>query len=261
MAVAQQSSYQQLRDRIEEGHRRSLLRTVVLSIATVAVAGLMLFITLRALDQANQKLDSANRQLDEVTREVRAAIAKADEAQAELTEAQTNLRSTADQTTALQAQVAALEKQLAAAQQALDEAFDLSRQVYKFDWGELKLMYMENGPAVEVLDVVQRFLGQLRWGLANTKEGGYTSPGFAKLVLQQLHRLPPNADLASLPRDDGAPNPGDIVIYASGYHLFYFRDHERRQFVVGMTPYGITALNYDFGVKRIGVLRSGFPPR
>jgi hypothetical protein len=67
--------------------------------------------------------------------------------------------------------------------------------------------------------------------MSNTPEGGYNSPGFAQLIWQELGRAPAFTDL---PRDAGEPRP-----------------------VVGMTPFGIAALNYDFGVARVAVLRTG----
>lgn len=218
----QQASFELLRDRIEQSHRRSLLRTVLLSVATVTVAAGFLVFTLRTLSDAE--------------------------------------RHAHEEIAAAQAQVGELEAQLAQAKQALANALDLGKHIYTLDWGELKMMYVENGPAVQVLDRIEQLKDGVRWGLANTPEGGYTSAGFAQLILQQLDRLPQHGNLTQLPRDDGPPQPGDVVVYDGGYNLFYFRDHERREFVIGMTPFGVASLNYDFGVKRDGVRRSGFPP-
>jgi septal ring factor EnvC (AmiA/AmiB activator) len=48
---------------------------------------------------------------------------------------------------------------------------------------------------------------------------------------------------------------------AGGYNSPFFRDYEQKPFVVGMTPFGVTALNYDFGVKPVAVLRTGLERR
>jgi len=109
-----------------------------------------------------------------------------------------------------------------------------------------------------VLEVIEQRRQDVHWGMANTPEGGYNSPGFARLVWQQLGRQPA---FEQLPRDNADPHPGDIVIYESGYHLYFFRDYQQNPFVVGMTPFGITALNYDFGVKRVAVLHTGLETR
>ena len=253
--TSQPVTFNELTRRIEQGHRKALVRTFVLSFMTVAIAAVFLVFILRELERANQQLETVNNQIS-------VANAAVEKAQTELKTAQDALQAAVGRATTLQDQVVALEAQLATSKKALAEALDLGKYVYKLDWRELKMMYVENGPAVEVLDVIQHLKDQVHWGMSNTQAGGYNSPGFAKLILQKLRRLPADADLASLPsQDPGPPNAGDVVVYESGYYLFYFRDHEKREFVVGMTPFGVASLNYDFGVKRTAILRTGFPPK
>ena len=42
------------------------------------------------------------------------------------------------------------------------------------------------------------------------------------------------------------PRTGDLVFYPAGYAMFYFADPRDGPFVLGMTPFGITALKSDF---------------
>ena len=260
MQHPQAVDFGQLTQRIEQGHRKALFRTIVLSFATVAAAAIVLMLTLNAIRDADSKLDTLNRQ-----------IAVAETANQK---AQADLKSALDRATALQArvtelnsqvaqsqtQIKTLSEQLAASKKALAEALNLEKYVYDLKWGDLKEMYVDYGPASEILGVVENLKNRVHWGMSNTAAGGYNSPGFAKLVLQQLNRIPANGDLGNLPRDTGAPHGGDIVVYSSGYHLFYFRDRAKREFVVGMTPFGVVSLNYDFDTARAGILRTGFPP-
>lgn len=52
------------------------------------------------------------------------------------------------------------------------------------------------------------------------------------------------------------PHTGDLAFYPSGYALFYFEDPHGGPFVLGMTPFGITALKPDFAtVLRYGRVR------
>ena len=44
---------------------------------------------------------------------------------------------------------------------------------------------------------------------------------------------------------------GDLVFYPAGYAMFYFADPREGPFVLGMTPFGITALKSDFA-KPVG---------
>jgi hypothetical protein len=45
---------------------------------------------------------------------------------------------------------------------------------------------------------------------------------------------------------DPQPRIGDLAFYPSGYVLFYFLDRSDRPFVIGMTPFGIAALEPGF---------------
>ena len=47
------------------------------------------------------------------------------------------------------------------------------------------------------------------------------------------------------------PRTGDLVFYPAGYAMFYFADPSEGPFVVGMTPFGVTALKSDFA-KPVG---------
>jgi hypothetical protein len=193
--------------------------------------------------------------------EVQGKITQANQAnvsaQGELKNTQDQLHAALGQVQALQGQVTDLQTQLDAAKKQLSDALDLSKYAYTLHWDDLKLLYVQNGNAGEVLVKIEQLRSNVKWGMANTPAGGYNSPGFADLVLKQLGHVPNGTNIASLPHDDGPPRVGDIVVYASGYNLFYFRDQNRQEFVVGMTPLGILSLNYDFGVKREAVLHTG----
>jgi hypothetical protein len=262
----QPESFDDLSARIAQSQRKALLRTFVLAFATVAVAALFLVFVLGKLNDAYRQLAQVNDRIETAT----AAGAKAqraldqarhdlEQAQRELATAQGSLKSETERATALQSQVVALETQLTALKKQLMEALDLGKHVYKLEWGELKEMASLGGAAASVLEVINSLKSQVHWGMSNTPAGGYNSPGFAKLVLQRLHKLPDDGNLDSLPHGPEPPVAGDIVVYQGGYHLFYFRDHTGKEFVVGMTPFGVLSLNYDFE-KRLGVLHTGFSP-
>lgn len=278
MANVASANFSSLTARIEQGQRKALIRTIVLSIATIVVAGLVLVFTL-------EQIESARTRLATVKDEIAAANAGKVKAEAALAATQTTLKSTEDALEAAQSHASELTQQvnelqgkldasrksladsqnaLTASQAALEEskkalakAFDLNKYVYTLNWGETKMMFVEFGRSAPILEVVTQLKNRVHWGLSNTMDGGFTSPGFAQLVLQQLHKLPANGSLDGLPHDNGAPNVGDIVLYQGGYALFYFRDHTNKEFVVGMTPFGVTALTYDFGTPRTGVIRTG----
>src|SRR5207249_3726770 len=109
-----------------------------------------------------------------------------------------------------------------------------------------------------------------RWTLGGkSPPEGFDSPGFAAFVLQETNHLPFSAQGAAgqMRRMLGdrltpvqQPEAGDLVFYRTGYVMFYFKDPQNRPFVVGMTPFGITALNPQFA-EVTGYRRFLFMPR
>ncbi len=222
----------------------------MLSIATLVVAGGLLVFT-------GFQIREADRQLNEVQSKITQANQANVSAQSDLKNTQDQLHAALAEVQSLQGQVTDLQAQLDAAKKQLSDALDLSKHAYTLHWDDLKLLYVQNGNAGEVLVKIEQLRNTVKWGMANTPAGGYNSPGYAELVLKQLGHVPNGTSIASLPHDDGPPRAGDVVVYASGYNLFYFRDQNGQEFVVGMTPLGILSLNYDFGVKREAVLHTG----
>ena len=268
MANTSSVNFDHLSARIEQGQRKAVIRTIGLSVLTVAVAAIFLVFTLREIEDARQQLSTVNSQIS-------AANAAKQSAQAALKTAQDALKSAEARATMLTQQVSTLDAKLSGAQKALADSQKALAEIEESprrgvgprqirlqaqlgrDEDDVRRVWVSR----PILEVVANLKERVHWGMSNTQAGGYNSPGFATLVMQQLHKLPADGNLSSLPHDNGAPNIGDIVVYESGYHLFYFRDHERREFVVGMTPFGVTALNYDFGSKRVGIIHTGFGQR
>lgn len=282
MAHTASGDLDHLTARIEQGQRKAVVRTAVLSIGTVAAAALVLFFTLREIVDARQQLGAVNSQIATANTAKQSAQTALKTTQDALKAAETRATTRAQQVNALEGKLTVAQKALGDSQKALGEsqkaltesqsalaeskkalaeALNLGKSVYKLNWGELKMMFVEFGSAAPILDVIAGIKDRTHWGMSNSPAGGYNSPGFALLVLHKLNKIPANGTLAGLARDNGAPNIGDVVVYESGYHMFYFRDHERREFVVGMTPFGVTALNYEFGSKRVGVIHTGFGQR
>ena len=92
---------------------------------------------------------------------------------------------------------------------------------------------------------------------------GFDSPNFAAFVLRDQNLLgdEQNADLlANISRiwkrsqAVRQPFPGDLVFYPDGHVFFYFEDRFRGPFVIGMTSFGILALDFKFA-KALGYRR------
>lgn len=99
---------------------------------------------------------------------------------------------------------------------------------------------------------------EVKWRLGGqSPTEGFDSPSFAAFVLRELN-LPggdvhPEESLLATSRRlwerlPSVPQPsvGDLVFYPAGYVLFYFVDQQQQPFVIGMTPFGISALKPNF---------------
>jgi hypothetical protein len=95
---------------------------------------------------------------------------------------------------------------------------------------------------------------------------GFDSPNFAAFVLRDQNLLgdQQNADLlaniSKIWKQSPAvrqPFPGDLVFYPDGYVFFYFEDRFRGPFIIGMTSFGILALDFKFA-KALGYRRISY---
>jgi hypothetical protein len=112
------------------------------------------------------------------------------------------------------------------------------------DLSDLKTLAVGLGGTASA--ILQRTLfdahANLKFGLANDPQKGFTSPGYVDFVLKEVGV---NKSLSALPERNGQPQNGDIITYSGGYAMFYFKA-AGKEFVIGMTPNGIFALPPDF---------------
>jgi len=249
MQIAVTPALEDLQRAVARRNKRSFAVTALISLAIVSVAAILLMSTLSAVRDANRQLEQTQTKLLDTGNTLT-------ELEQQLVAKKVALDSAAADIAKLQSEIERLRAELAEKSKELQEAVDLGQFTYQLDWGDAKSMYSYNPGAADALVAIVDLRGNTEWGMANTPEGGYNSPGFAQLVLSRIGR----PGLAELPKDSGPPQPGDIVVYRSGYHLFYFEDQSHRPFVVGMTPFGVTALSYDFGVEKIAVLHTALNP-
>jgi len=159
-----------------------------------------------------------------------------------------------------------LEDQKRELEMRLKEATELVKHERPLDMDDVKSVASRSPEAGRILELVldMRQAG-VGWHLGGAKpEVGFDSPGFALFVIRRLDlsgAAPPAAVSdpgnwlrSSLP-EISRPRSGDLVLYNSGYAMFYFEKPGREPFVVGMTPFGITALKPDFS-KQFGIRRA-----
>jgi hypothetical protein len=95
---------------------------------------------------------------------------------------------------------------------------------------------------------------------------GFDSPNFAAFVLRDQNLLGNQqnanllANISRIWKQSPAvrqPFPGDLAFYPDGYVFFYFEDRFRGPFIIGMTSFGILALDFKFA-KPLGYRRVGY---
>src|SRR5436309_3326322 len=161
-------------------------------------------------------------------------------------------------------QVTDLQAELVEAQKALSEAVNLSRAVHTIDYANAKeLASRFPGSENLLLDILELRQRRLKWKPGGqSPQEGFDSRSFAMYILRQKRATGieprPGESLAEASRSlydrlppINQPRTGDLVFYPAGYAMFYFADPREGSFVLGITPFGITALKSDFA-KPVG---------
>jgi cell wall-associated NlpC family hydrolase len=253
-------SFRDIEARIAGRERASIVRTAVVSLAIVAVAGVFLWFAVRELNEVTAELEAARVDLSRVE-------AARDEAEAALAGLRTQADGARQEAAAARRESEALRAELATVQAQLRESAVFVRHVYQLDWRVAKEIAARSNGAAELLQRIEYLSGDssIRWNTANEPGKGFNSPGFAGYVLQQMgvlpQDLPPAQALERLPLVDEPPELGDVVVYDGGFAMFWFEDPRGGAFVIGMTVMGIVALEPEFGPRRLGVRHTGLAAR
>ncbi|MBV8841018.1 MAG: hypothetical protein JO000_31150 [Alphaproteobacteria bacterium] len=265
--------FREIEVQIASRERRTLAITAIISAGIILGAIALLAVTYWTLSDLNAQLSAAQQRLEMVRTDLegsQAKLAQVDAARKEseasygqvkaaLAAAETQLAQQRQEAERLRAQLADSNSKLEALTAQIRESADLTRYLHPIDFADAKNLY---NTAPQLGDLLARILSlkdrNLPFNFANRPDVGFTSPGFAGYVLQELRRLPagaPDAALRTLPSAT-EPQLGDVILYETGFALFYLKDHNGAPFVIGMTPKGVAALDPDFRVRRTGVLRT-----
>ncbi len=147
---------------------------------------------------------------------------------------------------------------LAEMRKIMELAVNYRDKRYEFNYAIDKNLYSSYPRQTQMLSEMRAMIraGKVKWHLGgNSPDTGFDSPSFAAYMINR-HSLSRVEDgdryqLKTILPSTQSPEVGDIVFYEHGYAMFYF-EYRNKPFVVGMTPLGLSSLNYDFGPKRIG---------
>ena len=246
-----------LLERIERQEKSARGRAVLYSLPPVVLTIVLLGYTASSVRNAQKQVDALKTEATTYTTQIDTLKKNAETAQTQSQSAQGNAENYKNQVTDLQAQLAEVQK-------TLSEAVNLSRSVRPIDTGNTKeLASRFPGSESLLLDILELRQRRIKWKPGGqTPQEGFDSPSFAMYFLKQKHasgidpkpgeslsdashsmyeRLPPTTQ----------PKTGDLAFYSAGYAMFYFADPREGPFVLGMTPFGITALKSDFA-KPVG---------
>ena len=144
----------------------------------------------------------------------------------------------------------------------------LSRHIFSLHNLSVERLSSRSPKAAQLLNRVLELRRQrLPYSVAGQSlNEGFDSPNFAAFVLRDQNLLgdQQNADLlANISKiwnqspPVRQPLPGDLVFYPDGYVFFYFEDRFRGPFIIGMTSFGILALDFKFA-KALGYRRISY---
>jgi len=240
--------------------RSSRVAAAVTLLGVVGVVLAMAYATSQ-LRKLQLEVAASEARLSEVNKQREQASVRVEILQKEITKAEADKRKYQEQILELTSKIEDLKR-------LLTQTADMSRFRHPVDMVDLKQAASDNFGASRALALILQLRDRnVRWNLGGTlPEEGFDSPSFAAYVLQSLRLIDydPQRDIAQpskilrslLSRTDH-PEVGDLVFYPGGYALFFFKDHNHKPFVIGMTPIGIVALEPDFAPKD-GVARLNY---
>jgi len=246
-----------LLERIERREQSSRRRAVMYSLLPVAMTVVLLGYTASSVQNAYRLVDALKTEATTYTTQIDTLKKDTDTFKAQAQSLQSEAEDYKNQVTALQAQ-------LAETQKTLSEAVNLSRAVRTIDYVNAKeLASRFPGSESLLLDILDLRQRHAKWKLGGQSlQEGFDSPSFAMYILKHKRASGieprPGESLLDVSRDlsnrlppTTQPKTGDLVFYPAGYAMFYFQDQREGSFVLGMTPFGITALKSDFA-KPVG---------
>ena len=246
-----------LLERIARREKSALVRGILYSLMPVALTVVLLLYAQSSVRNAQKQVDALKTEATTYTTQIDSLKKNTESYKSQSQSLQGDTENYKNQVTELQAQLAEVQK-------TLSEAVNLSRAVRTIDSVNAKeLASRFPGSESLLLDILDLRQRRIKWkpGGQSVQEG-FDSASFAMYILKQKRasgielrageslsdashslydKLPPTTQ----------PRTGDLVFYPAGYAMFYFADPREGPFVLGMTPFGITALKSDFA-KPVG---------
>jgi hypothetical protein len=245
--------------RLAEANRRARQRAVVFTLLPIVVATALVAYTSWQVKTSLAKADEARAVAEKEQQSASTAKAEREVATKDLEKAQRDLSTARAQAAAEAKRAEAVEAQVRDLEAKLRNIGSFTPFIHELKPEDLKGMFGTNPePVVKVVEEMLRLKERgTKYSLDGTKpEEGLNSPRFAAYVLsrndvfsrkylggEELVDL--GGVLRKLKKVD-KPEPGDLIVYPSGYVMLYALDYRRKPFVIGMTPAGVLPLEPTF---------------
>lgn len=271
-----QSVLERVNERAAITQRRALIYTLI----PIFVGAVLIFVTWQQVSKATEELNRTETKLADAQGALSISEEQNVELQKKLVETTSTLEALQRQVDDLQIQSNQLNDDIKANQAELlslqaerdllsEQVSDLSVQVEQsgvlrnkfFDGDILVILKDMSGDFPSQTEMLREILNQQQvssWLAGGIGPVGFDSPGFAAYMLTQKGLINGSPEelhykLLNLLPNIETPENGDIIFYRGGYTMFYFQDpFTQENFVIGMTPFGIVAMKYDFA-ERIGI--------
>ena len=239
-----------LLERIERREQSARIRTILFSLLPVALTVALVGYTASTVRKTQDQVDALKTEALTYTTQIDTLKKSADSYHTQSQSAQGDAETYKTQVTELQTQLAEVEK-------TLSDAVNLSRAVRPLEANAKELASRFPGSETLLQDILNLRQRRIKWKPGGESfQEGFDSPSFAMYMLRQKRapgvELKPGESLSEASKSlmnklppTTQPKTGDLVFYAAGYAMFYFADPQG-PFVLGMTPFGVTALRSDF---------------
>lgn len=240
MAATEGQNLDQVLEDIERREQTARKRAIFFTIIPIVIAAILIWYT---SNRINYYLDQTNK-LKKTNQELAENLARTEKKLKEIA------------------------LQLMGTEAILKDATDFQKFIHPIDFVDMKHISSRYPNQARALKLILDLRGQnVSWYLGGVSPNvGFDSPTFALYILSELNlpgrKITPGPSLLKTSRklfeilpQASQPEVGDLTFYPSGYVMFYFQDKNNRPFVIGMTPFGILALDPEYakptGYRRI----------
>jgi len=224
----------------------------------------LLRISTSELSRTQDQYDALQVQLEEAEQKIAELQGQSKDYQKEIETLSTNVGNYKKEIEQLQLERDGLQSAIDELAAQVEQAQGLKRFIYNGDLNLVLKSMLDEQAFDLLLDIgTTQEGGKTEWHPGGVGPSQFDSPGFAVYMLEKHDLISGDPEkihysLINTLHPTTTPTDGDLVFYEGGYTMFYFYDtEEARPFVIGMTPLGIVAMDYDFApIRMIGDVTS-----